>query len=87
MSVPAAGEDGKVAVVGAVDYASGRVLWRLSAPRDGTAFVAFLDQVVAHIPDGLLLVVLDKVGYHQGRRAKDWGIASHDRVRPLWSPA
>jgi transposase len=87
MRVPAAGEDGKFAVFGAVDYASGTVLWRLSARKDGRAFVAFLDQIVAQIPDGPLVVVLDNVGYHKGRLAKDWWIAHHDRVRPLWLPA
>jgi hypothetical protein len=87
MRVPAAGEDGKFAVFGAVDYASGRVLWRLSPRKDGAAFVAFLDHVVAQLPEGPLVVVLDNVGYHKGRLAKDWWMAHHDRVRPLWLPA
>jgi hypothetical protein len=87
MRVPAAGEDGKFAVFGAVDYASGRVHWRLSARKDGRVFVAFLDQIVAHIPDRPVVVVLDNVGDHKGRLAKDWWIAHHDRVRPLWLPA
>ena len=87
MSVPAAGEDGKFAVFGAVDYASGQVLWRLSPRKDGAAFVAFLDHLVAQLPEGPLVVVLDNVGYHKGRLAKDWWMAHHDRVRPLWLPA
>jgi transposase len=84
--VPAAGEDGKFAVFGALDYASGEVLWRLSSSKDGRAFVAFLDQLAAQFPDEPLVVVLDNVGYHKGRLAKDWWMAHHDRVRPLWLP-
>lgn len=87
MRVPAAGEDRKFAVFGALDYASGRLVWRLSPGKDGAAFVAFLDHLAAAFPDGPLVVVLDNVGYHKGRLAKDWWMAHQDRVRPLWLPA
>jgi len=30
--------------------------------------------------------VLDNVGYHKGRLAKNWWMSHHDRVRPLWLP-
>ena len=52
----------------------------------GAAFVAFLDHLVATLSDGPLVIVLDNVGYHKGRLAKDWWMAHHDRVRPLWQP-
>jgi hypothetical protein len=84
--VPAAGEDGKFVVFGALDYASGQIVWQLSPSKDGTTFVAFLDRLVAAFPEEPL-VVLDNVGYHKGRLAKDWWLAQHVRVRPLWLPA
>ena len=87
MRVPAAGEDAKFAVFGALDYASGKVLWQLSPAKDGAAFVAFLDHLAAQCPEGPLVVVLDNVGYHKGRRARAWWMAHQDRVRPLWLPA
>jgi transposase len=87
MRVPAAGEDGKFVVFGARDYASGQVVWQVSPRKDGKACVAFLDHLTATFPEGPLVVVLDNVGYHKGRLAKDWWIAQHDRVRPLWLPA
>jgi transposase len=87
MRVPAAGEDSKFAVFGALDYASGEVLWQLSPSKDGSAFVAFLDHLAAQFPEGPLIVVLDNVGYHKGRLAKAWWMAHQDRVRPLWLPA
>jgi transposase len=42
---------------------------------------------VATFPDGPLVVVLDNVGYHKGRLAKEWWMTHHDQVRPLWLPA
>jgi transposase len=81
--VPAAGEDSKFVVFGALDYASGQIVWQISPRKDGTAFVAFLDHLVATFPDGPLVVVLDNVGYHKGQVAKRWWLAHHERVRPL----
>ena len=33
-----------------------------------------------------MVVVLDNVGYHKDRLAKDWWMTHRDRVRPLWLP-
>ncbi len=71
--VPAAGEDGKFAVFGALDYATGRLVCQTAEHKDGAAFVAFLDHLAAAFPDGPLVVVLDNVGYHKGRRARTGG--------------
>ena len=84
--MPAAGENSKFVVFGALDYASGQIVWHVSSRKDGTAFVAFLDHLVATFPEGPL-VVLDNVGDHKGRLAKDWWLRQQDRVRPLWLPA
>ncbi len=85
--MPAAGEDAKFAVFGALDYASGRLVCRTAGRKDGGAFVSFLDHLAAAFPDGPLVVVLDNVGYHKGRLAKNWWMAHQDRIRPLWLPA
>ena len=86
MTVPAAGEDRKFAVFGALDYASGSLVWQISPTKEGKTFVAFLDHLVAAFPEGPLVVVLDNVGYHKGRLAKDWWLAHQDRVHPVWLP-
>jgi transposase len=86
VKVPAAGEDRKFAVFGALDYASGQLVWQISPNKDGKAFVAFLDHLVAAFPEGPLVVVLDNVGYHKGRLAKEWWLVHQDRVHPLWLP-
>jgi transposase len=87
MRVPAGGEDRKFAVFGALDYASGQLVWQISPHKAGDAFVAFLDHLVSTFPDGPLVVVLDNVGYLKGRLAKEWWMTHHHQVRPLWLPA
>ena len=87
MRIPAAGENRKFAVFGALDYATGRIVWQLGSRKDGPAFVAFLDHLLAAYPTGSVVVVLDNVGYPKGRLAKDWWLAHQDRVWPLWLPA
>src|SRR5215216_3852564 len=56
VKIPAAGEDRKFAVFGALDYASGQLVWQVSPHKDGKAFVAFLDHLVATFPNGPLVV-------------------------------
>ena len=87
MRVPAAGEDRKFAVFGALDDAGGRLVCRTAGRKDGAAFAAFLDRLAAGFPAGALVVVLDHVGYRKGRHAKDRWLAHQDRVRPLRPPA
>src|SRR5215211_9140704 len=64
VKIPAAVEDRKFAVFGALDYATGQIVWQLSSQKDGAAFVAFLDHLAATLPDGPMVIVLDNVGYH-----------------------
>ena len=65
MSVPAAGTDQRIAVYGAVDYASGRVVWQMASQKDGTGFAAFLECVARAWPKDDLVLVLDNVSYHR----------------------
>ena len=85
--VPAAGEDARFVVYGALDYASGQVSWRIAPAKDTATFVAFLDHVAATWPTGQVLVVLDNVGYHKSHEARRWWVAHRDRIRPMWLPA
>ena len=87
LRVPAAGEDKKFVVYGGLDYATGRVVWRTAAAKDGAAFVRFLDHLAAGFPDGRVVVVLDNVGYHNSHPVRRWWVAHCDRIRPLWLPA
>jgi transposase len=86
LSVPAAGEDERIAVYGALDYASGQVLWRTAAHKDGVGFAAFLEQIGQTWPEEDLVLVLDNVSYHRSDAMRTWWAAQHGRVIPFWLP-
>ena len=87
MSVPAAGEDQRIAVYGALDYASGQVLWQTAAKKDGAGFAAFLEQIGQTWPEDDLVLVLDNVSYHRSAAMRTWWAAQEGRMLPFWLPA
>jgi transposase len=87
MKVPAAGEDHKFTVFGALDYASGRVLWQLSPQKNSDEFGHFLEQIAAAFPDEAVIVVLDNVGYHKSHALRDQWQRLSQRMTSYWLPA
>ena len=87
MSVPAAGEDRRIAVYGALDYASGRVVWHTAAKKDGAGFATFLEQLAQAWPEDDLVLVLDNVSYHRSLPMRTWWADQQGRVLPFWLPA
>lgn len=89
MTFPAAGEDHKFVVFGALDYASGRLIHQNSPTKDGEAFAAFLDYLAAQLPDDGLptIVVLDNVSSHKSHELREHWQRLSSRLRPLWLPA
>ena len=87
MSVPAAGEDRRIAVYGALDYASGRVVWHTATKKDGAGFAAFLEQLAQAWPEDDLVLVLDNVSYHRSLPMRTWWADQQGRVLPFWLPA
>lgn len=87
MRVAAAGADQRIAVYGAVDYASGRLVWRTAAHKDGTGFAAFLEQVAQTWAQEDLVLVLDNVSYHRSAAMRTWWTAQKGRLLPFWLPA
>jgi transposase len=85
--VPAAGEDRKFVVFGGLDYATGRLVWRIGPSKDSAAFIGFLEALAAAFPIGQIVVVLDNVGYHKSAETKRWWVDHRGRIRPLWLPA
>jgi hypothetical protein len=83
--LPAAGVDHKFAVFGALDYAAGRVISRLSPREDSEAFVAFLEQLRNAFPEEKLVVVLDNVGYHKSHRSLVWWRRWQSQLCPFCS--
>ena len=87
MMVPAAGEDHRIAVYGAVDYATGRVVWQMASKQDGAGFAAFLEQLAQAWPEEDLVLVLDNVSYHRSAPMRIWWAAQEGRMLPFWLPA
>lgn len=86
MSVPAAGVDQRRAVFGAVDYASGQVVWQLAAHKGGEAFAAFLARLARAWPDEQVVLVMDNVSYHRAPAVRAWWAEQGGRVTPFWLP-
>lgn len=71
---------------GAVDYASGRVVWHLAAHKGGAAFAAFLARLGTIWPDEHLVLVMDNVSYHRAPAVRAWWAEQEGRITPLWLP-
>jgi transposase len=89
MTFPAAGEDHTFVVFGALDDATGKLIYQISATKDGEAFAAFLEQLAAQLPedDVPTIVVLDNVSYHKRHELRAHWQRLLSRLRPLWLPA
>jgi putative transposase len=88
LKVPAAGDDHKFTVFGAVDYASGEVLWQTSGCKDETAFMAFLDHLAQTLPEGEpAVLVLDNASYHKSHAVRAHWQQLSDRFQPFFLPA
>ena len=86
MSVPAAGEDERLAVFGALDYASGQVLSQIAARKNGIGFAAFLARIAQTWPEQTLVLVLDNASYHRSAAMRAWWAEQDGRMLPFWLP-
>jgi hypothetical protein len=101
MRIPAAGQDRKCAVFGAVDYATGQVIFQRSARKRSArkrsarkgedafaAFLDFLDHLAQTLPaEEPVVVVLDNVGSHKSHTLRAQGWRFRDRLHPFFLPA
>jgi transposase len=84
--VPTAGKDQRRAVFGAVDYASGQVIWHLAEHKGGEAFAAFLARLARTWPGEPLVLVMDNVSYHRAPAVRAWWTEQGGRITPFWLP-
>lgn len=86
--IPAAGKNRRVAIVGGLDFATGRFVWELG--RDGkknqALFLRFLTLLVKRFRTGRTVVVLDNVGYHKTKRVQAFAAAYAHRLELLFLP-
>lgn len=71
---------------GAVDYASGQVVWCMAERKGGEGFAAFLAQIAQTWPDDQLVLVMDNVSYHRSPMVRAWWVEQQGRVTPFWLP-
>lgn len=84
--VPAAGKDQRRAVFGALDYASGQVVWQLAEHKNGQGFATFLARIATIWPDDQIVLVMDNVSYHRSPAVRMWWAEQQGRITPLWLP-
>lgn len=89
MKIPAAGEDHKFTVFGALDYASGQVIWQTGPHKGEDAFTAFLEDLAQQVPaaDEPVVVVLDNAGYHKSHALRAYWQQHAERFQPFFLPA
>lgn len=91
MKVPTAGKNRKTYLFGALDAHSGDLLVGFWPRKDSLAFVDFLRQLLANVPDGEIHLVLDNYGVHKSKRTRKF-LASEQAQRlhfhflPTYSP-
>lgn len=86
VKVPAAGVNQRVPVLGAVDYASGEIVWTLPPAKNGASFVELFEQVAARWPDEVVILVMDTVSYHRGAVMRASWSTQQERLIPFWLP-
>lgn len=84
--IPSAGQDRKVMGFGAVDYASGRLVWRLAERKNQHEFCAFIQQVLRAFRGRKIVLVLDNVAYHKTKMLLDLYAEHRDRLDVVWLP-
>jgi hypothetical protein len=83
--IPTPGTDARHACFGALDAVSGRWLWADHHRKLASQFVAFLDQLVAADPTGVLSLAFDGAPAHTAKLVERW-LAAHPRVIALRLP-
>jgi hypothetical protein len=85
--MPAAGDDHKRMRCGALDWATGQVIWQQHAQKGTQAFTACLTHLAATLPaDAPVVVVRDTASYHKRRaHAALWQRATQ-RLQPSFLP-
>jgi len=73
------------AFFGALDARSGRFHWADQDRKLAVYFVAFLEQLVTHYPEGPLYLVLGGAPTHTATVVQRW-LAVHPQVQVLWPP-
>lgn len=85
--MPAAGDDKKVAVFGAWDYRTDRLIWHIGKRKNSGQFLAFLEEILRQSPEGLgSVLVMDNAGYHRANKVQGFLAERAEQLEPFWLP-
>jgi transposase len=83
--VPTPGHNERWAFFGALDARTGVFHWADHDHKFAVHFVAFLRDLAAAYPEGLLFLVMDSAPVHTAKVVQRW-FAANERVQVLWLP-
>jgi transposase len=84
--VPSAGQNRRVSAFGAVNYATGHLVWTLADRKNQHEFLRFLKRVLQAYPGRRIVLVLDNVAYHKTAMIQRFFEEHQGRLRVIWLP-
>lgn len=84
--VPSAGQNRKISAFGAVNYATGHLVWTLADRKNQHEFLRFLKRVLQAYPARRIVLVLDNVGYHKTAMIQSFFEEHRERLQVIWLP-
>jgi transposase len=85
--VPSAGQNRKVPIFGAFNYANGRVRHLVGQRKNSAGFIAFLVMLLRAYPTKIIRLVLDGASIHDSKKVREFLRGVRSRLRIVWLPA
>jgi len=71
---------------GALDSATGRLIWRIFDKANSENFISLLEDLLLIYPKGKIYLVLDRATYHKSKKVKEW-LKGNPRLILIYLPA
>jgi len=85
LTVPAAGQDRRLPVFGALDAMTGRLIAHIATGKNSRQFLVFLDLLLRRYPDRHIFLFMDNSSIHHAK-AVDRFMADHrKRITGIWN--
>jgi transposase len=82
--IPTPGQNQKVGLLGSLSL-DGDLIVTEASRKTAVALTGHPDQVIAHVPDAEVVIILDNVGIHHAKATQAW-LAAHPEVHLLFLP-
>jgi len=84
--VRAPGQNIKKTVYGGVDYATGKITYRIDNTKSGMNFQKFLEMLTRAYVGRKIRLVCDNARFHQTKAVREWLAANTDKLEIFWLP-